>query len=121
MRLLDTEKMLWIRFSVSGTPPKPRFGHTINISGNSLVMFGGWAWDSGNRNEEKDLDQVSYFKILNTNKFCWEDCKFKKKAPGNRYGHSTTTIGQHLLIFGGWEYNRATNEVVILRNVDSTN
>lgn len=93
MRLLDTEKMLWIRFSVSGTPPKPRFGHTINISGNSLVMFGGWAWDSGNRNEEKDLDQVSYFKILNTNKFCWEDCKFKKKAPGNRYGHSTTTIG----------------------------
>lgn len=49
MRLLDTEKMSWIRFSVSGTPPKPRFGHSLNISGSNLIMFGGWAWDSGNR------------------------------------------------------------------------
>ena len=49
MRLLDTEKMNWIRFSVSGTPPKPRLGHTINISGKNLIMFGGWDYESGLR------------------------------------------------------------------------
>lgn len=49
MRLLDTEKMQWVRFSVSGTPPKPRMGHTINISGSSLLMFGGWSNESGLR------------------------------------------------------------------------
>lgn len=47
MRLLDTEKMSWIRFSVSGTPPSPRLGHTINISGRSLLLFGGWSNNSG--------------------------------------------------------------------------
>ena len=45
-------------------------------------------------------------------------CKFRKKPPKNRYGHTATSIGSHLLIFGGWEYNRATNEVIILRNLD---
>ena len=45
-------------------------------------------------------------------------CKFKRKAPENWYGHTATSIGSHLLIFGGWEYNWATNEVVILRNID---
>ena len=118
MRLLDTEKMTWIRFSVSGTPPKPRLGHTINISGSSLLMFGGWSYESGLWKKNNKEDEVSYFKILNTIKFCWEMCKFKRKAPENWYGHTTTSIGNHLLIFGSWEYNRATNEVVILRNVE---
>lgn len=119
IKLLDTEKMVWIRLSVSGTPPTPRLGHSINISGSSLLMFGGWAHDSGLRKKsKKEGDEVSYFKILNTKKFCWEISKFKRKAPENRYGHTATSIRSHLLIFGGWEFNRATNEVVILRNID---
>lgn len=56
-------------------------------------MFGGWAFDSGLREKKKESQEVSYFKILNTNKFCWETCKFKRKAPFNRYGHTTTSIG----------------------------
>jgi len=71
MRLLDTEKMIWIRFSVSGTPPKPRLGHSINISGKSLIMFGGWSYESGLREKREKNDEVSYFKILNTEVFCW--------------------------------------------------
>lgn len=85
--------MTWVRFSVSGTPPKPRLGHTINISGSSLIMFGGWAFDSGLRTEENSSKEVSYFKILNTNKFSWERSKFKRSPPSNRYGHTSTSIG----------------------------
>ena len=62
MRLLDTEKMSWIRLSVSGAPPTPRLGHSINVSGSSLILFGGWAYDSGLRKKDKVEDEVSYFK-----------------------------------------------------------
>lgn len=56
---------------------------------------------------------------MNTNEFSWDTFKFSSKIPLNRYGHTATTIGQHVLIFGGWEYNRATNDTIILRNLNS--
>ena len=37
----------------------------------------------------------------------------------DRYGHTTTAIGPHLLIFGGWELNKAQNEVIVLRDCAS--
>lgn len=117
MRLLDTEKMMWIRFNVSGVPPKSRMGHTFNISGSCLLMFGGWTLDSAS--SKADEDDNEQFKILNTEKFCWETCAFKRKMPEPRYGHSATSVGSHLLIFGGWEHNRSTNDVLILRNVET--
>ena len=49
IRVLDTENFIWSRLRVSGTPPENRFGHTMNISGSDIVMFGGWTKTSGNR------------------------------------------------------------------------
>lgn len=119
MKLLDTEKMQWLRFNVSGTSPTPRMGQSLNISGNNLVLFGGWSFDEGLRKNEHEEGEVGYFKILNTSDFSWEGFKFSCKVPINRYGHTATTIGQHILVFGGWEYNRATNDTIILRNLNS--
>lgn len=48
----------------------------------------------------------------------WEKGRFEGVPPLNRYGHTATSIGPHVLIFGGWEYNRATNEVVVLRDMN---
>jgi host cell factor len=47
----------------------------------------------------------------------WERGKFSGLAPLSRYGHCSTSIGPHLLIFGGWEFNRASNDVIVLRDV----
>ena len=123
LRLLQTDKMEWARLPISGTPPNPRFGHTLNISGSSLIIFGGWSKESNSRAEQKESDDnsISYFKVLNSDSLIWESCGFKRKPPANRYGHSTTSIGSHLVIFGGWELNRATNEVFILRNLENSN
>ena len=60
---------------------------------------------------------MDYFVILNTDTMSWERGQFSGMAPLSRYGHSSTSIGPHLLIFGGWEHNRATNDVVVLRDV----
>ena len=49
IRILDTENFIWSRLRVSGTPPLPRYGHTSNISGSDIVVFGGWTLKSGSR------------------------------------------------------------------------
>ena len=75
MRLLDTEKMTWVWFSVWGTPPSPWMGHSINISGTSLILFGGWTNTSGNKEKKgKNQKSMDYFRVLNTNKFMWQIC-----------------------------------------------
>jgi len=123
LRLLQTDKMLWVRLAVSGSPPLPRFGHTLNISGSNIVMFGGWSNESNNRENEENGkendEELGYLKILNVDNFLWENSKFRRRAPQCRYGHTATSVGPHVLIFGGWEFNRATNDIYILRHLES--
>jgi len=49
IRILDTDHFNWSRLRVSGTPPTPRYGHTANVSGADIVVFGGWSMNSGAR------------------------------------------------------------------------
>lgn len=85
-------------------------------------MFGGWTNTSGIRGKKDNTKSHEPFLMaLNTKNFSWEDVQFFAELPPNRYGHTCTTIGSHLLIFGGWEHNRATNEVIILRDINSLN
>jgi hypothetical protein len=68
---------------------------------------------------------------------CWERGKYEGTPPLSRYGHTANSIGPHILIFGkiffflilslilffnflgGWEFSRATNEVVVLRDMSA--
>lgn len=59
---------------------------------------------------------VDYMVVLNTEAMIWEMGKYLGSPPMNRYGHSATSYGPHMLIFGGWEQSRATNEVVVIRD-----
>ena len=45
----------------------------------------------------------------------WKSGQYIGKAASQRYGHTATAIGPHLLIFGGWEFSKAINEVIVLR------
>jgi Rab9 effector protein with kelch motifs len=117
IRVLDTETFVWSRLRVSGTPPEPRYGHTLDVSESDIIMFGGWSYKSGNRTANEGTgDSCSYFMSLNTETMSWTPGKYYRGPPSNRYGHSTTAIGPHLLIFGGWEYSKAQNEVIVLRD-----
>eukprot|EP00357_Protocruzia_adherens_P036578 CAMPEP_0115034862 /NCGR_PEP_ID=MMETSP0216-20121206/40989_1 /TAXON_ID=223996 /ORGANISM="Protocruzia adherens, Strain Boccale" /LENGTH=261 /DNA_ID=CAMNT_0002413999 /DNA_START=158 /DNA_END=943 /DNA_ORIENTATION=- len=116
LRVLDTETLVWSRLRVTGTPPAPRFDHTLDVSGADLLMFGGWSMTSGSRvNDIKD-DNCDYFMVLNTESMSWQRGKYTSPPPTSRYGHTSTAIGPHLLIFGGWEFNRAVSEVIVLRD-----
>ena len=49
----------------------------------------------------------------------WEKGNYVGLPPTPRYGHSATAIGPHLLIFGGWEFSKAINEIIVLREFNA--
>ena len=67
--------------------------------------FGHGTWEYILEERKKRIDKresgnTEYFTILNTNTMSWNLAKYKGKAPLCRYGHTVTSIGPHLLIFG---------------------
>lgn len=51
----------------------------------------------------------------------WKKGKYMGTPPTARYGHTSTAIGPHLLIFGGWEFSKAQNEIIVLREFNTPN
>ena len=49
----------------------------------------------------------------------WKKGMYLGSPPTSRFGHTSTAIGPHLLIFGGWEYSKAQNEIIVLRECTS--
>ena len=42
VHMLDTETMIWARPRVTGTYPKPRFGHSVLVHEDMVLVVGGW-------------------------------------------------------------------------------
>ena len=62
IRVLDTETLIWSRLRISGVPPDARYGHTLNISGSDIIMFGGWTQKSASRDTHLiKRDECEYF------------------------------------------------------------
>jgi len=65
--------MEWSRLKVDGKPIEPRFGHSMNLSGSDILIFGGWSHESGNRTLKDQTNKIcnNYFVVLNTEKMHW--------------------------------------------------
>jgi len=135
VRVLDLSRMLWSRLRTHGSPPTGRFGHTLVLSEDDAVMFGGW---SGVQKEapqvafalkektqapgdaqavpEEAEESCDYCKTLRTSDMQWVKNKYVGVAACHRYGHSATAIGPHLIIIGGWDGGKPLKDVVVLRD-----
>mmetsp|Transcript_62429 Transcript_62429/g.135294 ORF Transcript_62429/g.135294 Transcript_62429/m.135294 type:complete len:173 (+) Transcript_62429:390-908(+) len=58
IRILDTKIMEWSRLKVDGKPVEPRFGHSMNLSGSDILIFGGWSLESGNRSLKDQTKKI---------------------------------------------------------------
>lgn len=88
----------------------------MDVSGSDIVMFGGWTKTSGARfKHEPTEEQCDYFMIWSTDTMSWKKGKYLGTPPTSRFGHTSTAIGPHLLIFGGWELTKAQNDIIVLR------
>lgn len=129
-RILDTNRMVWSRLRTHGAPPAARFGHTLALSEEDVVVFGGWCGQSKGEQgtafslknkskgeqESRGETEVDYCLSLRTSDMRWTTCKFEGVPGSKRYGHSCTSIGPHLIIFGGWDGGKPLNDLVVLRD-----
>ncbi|CAJ1327778.1 unnamed protein product [Effrenium voratum] len=127
------ELVLWSRLRSHGTPPVGRYGHTLSLSEDDAVVFGGWCGatsqapsvtfalkdkvlaEDGTQKKEPE-DSCDYCMTLRTADMQWVRNQYAGAAPSRRYGHSATAIGPHLIIFGGWDGGKPLNDVIVLRD-----
>jgi len=133
MRVLDLGRMLWSRLRSHGEPPTGRYAHTMVLSDDDAVMFGGWSGNSkdqsaaiafslqektkGDAEPAKEEDQSCDFCMtLRTADMQWVRNKYVGVPASRRYGHTATAIGPHLIIIGGWDGGKPLNDVIVLRD-----
>lgn len=119
--VLDTISLEWMELSISGTQPPPRCGHSATMVEKRLLVFGGrggggpimgdlWAL-KGLNEEENEMPG-------------WTQLKLPGQPPSPRCGHTVTSGGHYLLLFGGhgtggWlsRYDIYHNESIVLDRV----
>nr|KYP35271.1 RING finger protein B [Cajanus cajan] len=122
--VLDTISLEWTELSVSGTLPHPRCGHTATMVEKRLLVYGGrggggpimgdlWALKGLIEEEENEAPG-------------WTQLKLPGQAPSPRCGHTVTSGGHYLLMFGGhgtggWlsRYDIYHNDCIVLDRVSA--
>mmetsp|Transcript_71270 Transcript_71270/g.149006 ORF Transcript_71270/g.149006 Transcript_71270/m.149006 type:complete len:432 (+) Transcript_71270:127-1422(+) len=135
IRVLDLTRMQYSRLRTHGVPPVGRFGHTMVLSEDDAIMFGGYSGSAKDPNqgvlfflrdkikeedpkeeEAKEEETNDYCITLRTADMNWVRNKYTGVTASRRYGHSATAIGPHLIIFGGWDGGKPLSDVVVLRD-----
>ncbi|KAG1697006.1 hypothetical protein DVH05_017393 [Phytophthora capsici] len=66
------------------------------------------------KQHERELRSTSsYTRVLDVQNMEWHRVSAYGVAVANRYGHTSTLVGPHLFLFGGWDGNRALNQLVV--------
>jgi len=136
IRVLDLSCMQYSRLRTHGAPPSGRFSHTLCLSEDDAVVFGGWSGnfkeaapgvmyslrdkikggESKQEGASTEEDSCDYCMTLRTSDMNWVRNRYVGVPPSKRYGHTATAIGPHLIIFGGWDGGKPLSDVVVLRD-----
>ncbi|CCE27063.1 related to cell polarity protein tea1p [Claviceps purpurea 20.1] len=115
--LLNTSTRHWSRALPAGTRPSGRYGHTLNILGSKIYIFGGQV-------EGLFMNDLSAFDLnqLQSPNYMWEillNNDPSPNAPPARTNHTVITYNDKLYLFGGtngvewfndvWCYDPAVN------------
>lgn len=111
-----------------GEIPAAKFGHSANVVGTSMYVFGGW---NGFETQD-DLYQFSLSKTWcdSVSNFWYYEKTCTGAKPSPRYRHASTRIGNSIFIFGGinqhqqkfndlHEYNVATKDWCLIETYGS--
>eukprot|EP00242_Pyramimonas_sp_CCMP2087_P008899 CAMPEP_0198198874 /NCGR_PEP_ID=MMETSP1445-20131203/2239_1 /TAXON_ID=36898 /ORGANISM="Pyramimonas sp., Strain CCMP2087" /LENGTH=1186 /DNA_ID=CAMNT_0043868539 /DNA_START=206 /DNA_END=3766 /DNA_ORIENTATION=+ len=90
----DLKAMTIATFPVRGTPPYKRVGHSVNVVGDNLYLFGGEPLTSGSPSAN-DLF------VLDLKTHVWSTPRTTRSVPSARSGHCTTVWKNELFVFGG--------------------
>jgi hypothetical protein len=82
----------WTQISPGGPTPSGRWGHSADVLGNRMLVFGG------NTAGSKPSNELWSYDFSNNN---WQLLQVAINAPPARYSHVSGVIGSHLYIYGG--------------------
>merc|ERR1719221_1037484 len=101
------QKLQWSQPEILGTPPPGLRGHTANLIGHKIFLFGGY--DGKGRTNE--------LYILDTAEGKWVRPTWPTEAPHTppgRQRHSASLIGsKRIYIFGGFDGNKWLNDFAV--------
>ncbi|KAM7526809.1 hypothetical protein LguiA_016711 [Lonicera macranthoides] len=127
--ILDTNSLEWMELSVSGSLPPPRCGHTATMVEKRFLVYGGRGGGGpimGGLWALKGLiEEVRHKLKMEENETPgWTQLKLPGQSPSPRCGHTVTSGGHYLLLFGGhgtggWlsRYDIYHNDTVVLDRV----
>nr|DAD48635.1 TPA_asm: hypothetical protein HUJ06_018572 [Nelumbo nucifera] len=119
--VLDTISLEWMEWSVSGSLPPPRCGHTATMVEKRLLVFGG---RGGGGPIMGDLWALKGLIEEDNETPGWTQLKLPGQSPSPRCGHTIASGGHYLLLFGGhgtggWlsRYDIYHNDCIVLDRV----
>ncbi|KAJ2762185.1 hypothetical protein IWQ56_005100 [Coemansia nantahalensis] len=95
--VLDTRTCVWTRAKVAGAAPAPRRTHTCFHYGGHVYLFGG---GDGHR-ALNDLWRVAAEPDTGSGEFRWEEVETAGGRPFPRGYHTSTLVGNQVVVFGG--------------------
>ncbi|XP_065872438.1 protein GLUTELIN PRECURSOR ACCUMULATION 3 isoform X2 [Euphorbia lathyris] len=121
--VLDTMSLEWIELPTTGVLPPPRCGHTATMVEKRLLVYGG---RGGGGPIMGDLWALKGLIEEENEAPGWTQLKLPGQAPSPRCGHTTTSGGHYLLLFGGhgtggWlsRYDIYYNDCIVLDRVSA--
>nr|PNR43968.1 hypothetical protein PHYPA_016351 [Physcomitrium patens] len=116
--VLNTLSFEWMPLPITGPAPSPRCGHSATMVEKRMLIFGG---RGGGGPIMGDLWALKGLFDEEQEPPAWTQLKLPGSGPAPRCGHSTTSGGSQLLVFGGhgtggWitRYDIYHNDCVIL-------
>ncbi|XP_020498094.1 F-box only protein 42 isoform X2 [Labrus bergylta] len=110
---LDLNSKEWIRPLASGSYPSPKAGATLVMHKDLLVLFGGWTRPSPYplHQPERFFDEIHTYSPSKN----WWNCIVTTHGPPPMAGHSSSVIGNTMVVFGGsLGARQMSNEVWVL-------
>ncbi|CAO3696559.1 unnamed protein product [Rhizopus stolonifer] len=98
--ILDLGTLKWIKHIPppdSDPPPDARYFHSSSVYKSQLILFGGMGHAAG------DLCVMDDVAVLDIETLCWKRVKIQPSlySPQSRYAHTSTVVGDRLLVLGG--------------------
>ena len=90
---LDTEHHLWHKVACSGEAPTPRYGHSAELIGSRMFVFGG-------RGEVGTLRDMYFLDLV---EWSWVPLSVTSACPSPRFFHASLLVGRKVVVHGGWD------------------
>ena len=116
--MLDTDTMIWTRPRVEGKIPTGRYGHSAQLMGDKLIIFGGWGRGGCQSSDEIKNNNAHSLHVLDIRGMVWyAPVKTSKKPTKHIFNHGACVTGNTLLTFGGFDGRQSGNDFFVM-NLD---